>query len=85
METVVSVIVPVYKVEQYLDKCVESLTAQTYRDLEFIICDDASTDETWEILQRYEKLDKRVLCFQNRENIGLGASLNRCLELASGQ
>ena len=44
METVVSIIVPVYKVEQYLDKCVESLTAQTYRDLEIILVDDGSPD-----------------------------------------
>ena len=81
----ISVLMSVYNGAATLEKAIDSVLNQTYRDLEFIICDDASTDETWGILQRYEKLDKRVLCFQNRENIGLGASLNRCLEKSSGK
>lgn len=81
----ISVLMSVYNGAATLEKAIDSVLNQTYQDLEFIICDDASTDETWGILQRYEKLDKRVLCFQNQENIGLGASLNRCFEKSSGQ
>ena len=81
----ISVLMSVYNGAATLEKAIDSVLNQTYQDLEFIICDDASTDGTWEILQRYEKLDKRVLCFQNQENIGLGASLNRCFEKSSGQ
>ena len=81
----ISVLMSVYNGAATLEKSVDSILNQTYQNLEFIICDDASTDETWEILQNYEKLDGRICCFQNQSNLGLGDSLNSCLERASGQ
>lgn len=81
----ISVLMSVYNGATTLEKSINSILAQTYQNLEFIICDDASTDETWSILQRYKRQDARVYCFQNEENLGLGASLNRCFTKASGQ
>ena len=81
----ISVLMSVYNGAATLEKAVDSILQQTYQNLELIICDDASTDGTWEILQRYRQKDIRVYCFQNSMNIGLGASLNRCMEKASGR
>lgn len=81
----VSVLMSVYNGASTLEKAVESILNQTYQNLEFIICDDASTDNTWDILRRYEQKDDRIRCIQNEKNVGLGASLNRCLAIANGQ
>lgn len=81
----ISVLMSVYNGAATLERAIDSILNQTYQNFEFIICDDASTDRTWEILTRYEAADVRVHCFQNRENLGLGASLNRCLKMAAGQ
>ena len=63
----ISVIVPVYNEEKYLKQCVDSLLAQSYRDLEIIIIDDGSTDGSSEICDEYEKRDSRVRVF-HKEN-----------------
>lgn len=65
-------------------KAVGSVLEQTMGDLEFIICDDGSTDETWKTLEELARWDKRVRLIQNPENLGLAASLNHCLEYARG-
>ena len=83
METVVSIIVPVYKVEQYLDKCVESLTAQTYRDLEIILVDDGSPDRCPELCDRWARRDPRVRVI-HQENRGVSAARNTGLDAATG-
>lgn len=83
METVVSIIVPVYKVEQYLDKCVESLTAQTYRDLEIILVDDGSPDGCPELCDLWAKRDSRVRVI-HQENRGVSAARNTGLDAATG-
>ena len=74
----ISIIVPVYNTKEYLSQCIESLTNQTYKDLEIICVNDGSTDGSKEILKKYEKLDKRIkLIHQNNHgesharNIGL--------------
>ena len=51
--TKLSIIVPIYNVEQYLRKCVDSLLAQDYSDYEIILVDDGSTDDSWQIVQEY--------------------------------
>lgn len=84
METVVSVIVPVYKVEQYLDKCVESLTAQTYRDLEIILVDDGSPDGCPELCDLWAKRDSRVRVI-HKANGGLSHARNTGLDAATGE
>ena len=79
----VSVVMSVYNGERHLRDAVESVLNQTFRDFEFIIVDDGSTDRTWEILKSYE--DPRIVLARNRENIGLTKSLNKGLQMAKGQ
>lgn len=81
----VSVIMSVHNGAEFLERSVESILSQTNQDFEFIICDDASTDETYEILVRYRNEDSRFIIIQNDANLGLAASLNRCLEKATGE
>lgn len=56
-EKIISVIVPVYNTDSYLEKCIDSILGQTYRNLEIIIVDDGSTDCSGEICDAYEKID----------------------------
>ena len=81
----VSVLMSVYNGASTLEKAAASVLAQTYRDLELILCNDASTDDTWRIMQRIARSDTRVTVFQNETNLGLGASLNECLSRAKGE
>jgi len=79
----VSVIMSVYNGERYLREAVESILNQTFRDLEFIIIDDGSTDGTADVLRSYN--DPRIVLLTNTDNIGLTASLNRGLGAARGK
>ena len=66
-------------------RSIESVLSQSFDDFEFIICDDGSQDNTWELLSEYAKRDGRIKLIQNEKNLGLAASLNRCIELAKGE
>lgn len=66
----VSVIVPVYNVENYIEKCLESIVNQTYKNLQIILVDDGSTDKSGEICDKYVKMDERVEVI-HKENNGL--------------
>lgn len=81
-----SIITGVYNIEacSSFPKAMESILQQTYTDFEWILCDDGSTDNTWELLQKYAKQDVRIKLLKNEENLGLAATLNRCLEQAEG-
>lgn len=80
----VSVLMSVYNGAATVSAAIDSVLAQTYRDFEFIICDDASSDESWEILCAYKEREPRIRLIRNEQNCGLGASLNRCLSMAEG-
>ena len=80
----ISVIVPIYKVEPYLRQCLNSILNQTYRDLEVLLIDDGSPDKCGEICDEYERKDKRVRVFHT-ENRGLSASRNLGLKEAKGE
>ena len=80
----ISVIVPVYKVEPYLRQCVDSILNQTYRDLEVLLIDDGSPDKCGEVCDEYEKKDRRVRVFHT-ENRGLSAARNLGLKEARGE
>ncbi|MEW6455193.1 MAG: glycosyltransferase [Acidobacteriota bacterium] len=80
----VSVVMSVYNGENYLEKSIESILYQTFRNFEFIIINDGSTDSTGAILTRYQKIDKRIFVF-NQENQGVIASLNRGCHLSKGK
>ena len=84
MEPLVSVIVPVYGVEQYLERCVDSILAQTYGNLEVILVDDGSPDACPLICDRYAEMDGRVVVI-HKENGGLSDARNRGLDEASGE
>lgn len=77
----ISVIVPIYKVEQYLPKCIESIMDQTYRDLDIILINDGSPDRCGQICDYYSGLDKRIRVFHNK-NKGLSAARNFGIEIA---
>ena len=80
----ISVIVPVYNVESYLPKCLDSIIAQTYTDLEILIIDDGSTDRCGAICDSYAERDRRIRVFHT-ENRGLSAARNLGLDHAKGE
>ena len=80
----ISVIVPVYNVAAYLDACVGSLTGQTYKNLEIILIDDGSTDQSGALCDEWEKRDTRIRVV-HQKNQGLSAARNRGLEIISGE
>ena len=80
----VSIIVPIYNVEQYISKCIESILAQTYRDFELILVDDGSTDMCGKICDEYAKQDSRVHVI-HQENKGVSAARNAGISLAKGE
>lgn len=80
----ISVIVPVYKVEAYLDRCLESITAQTYNNLEILLVDDGSPDNSGAICDAWAAKDSRIRVI-HKQNAGSGAARNTALDLAQGQ
>lgn len=80
----ISVIVPVYKTEPYLSKCLDSICGQTYRNLEIICVDDESPDNSGDILEEYAKKDCRIKVI-HRKNGGLSAARNSGLSAATGE
>ena len=70
MEDLISIIVPVYNVERYLDDCLKSLINQTYKNIEIIIINDGSTDKSLDIVKKYKEIDKRIVLI-DRENKGV--------------
>ncbi len=83
-EPLISIIVPVYKVEQYLAKCVDSILAQTYRNLEIFLVDDGSPDNCGAICDAYGQKDSRIRVI-HKENGGLSSARNTALEVAQGE
>lgn len=83
----ISVIMAVYNMAEgnILHEAVDSILKQTYQDFEFIICDDASTDRTWEILQEIAQKDSRIITIHNEENRKAGYARNTCIKQARGR
>ena len=80
----ISVIIPVYNLEKYLVRCIESIIGQTYKNLEIILIDDGSTDTSGEICDRYAKKDIRIQVI-HKKNGGLVSARNAGLEAAAGE
>lgn len=83
-QPLLSVIVPVYNVEQYLEKCLESITKQTYNNLEIILVDDGATDLSGKICDKWAKLDKRIRVL-HKKNGGLSDARNVGLDICCGE
>lgn len=79
----ISVIIPVYNVEKYLSQCLESVIYQTYKNLEIIIVNNGSTDNSFSICKKYAKNDKRIKLF-NQENNGVSVARNFGITKATG-
>lgn len=84
MEPKISVIVPVYNSEQYLNKCLDSIINQSYNNLEIIIVNDGSTDSSLHICQKYERNDSRIIVI-NKPNEGVSMARNAGLKIATGE
>ena len=80
----VSIIVPVYNVEKYLRKCLDSLINQTLKDIEIICINDGSTDKSLEILEEYKNRDSRIILL-NQENSGQSIARNNGIKKATGE
>lgn len=80
----ISVIVPVYRVEKYLDRCLHSITQQTYRNLEILLVDDGSPDTSGAICDAWAAKDSRIRVI-HKENAGAGAARNTGLDAATGE
>ena len=84
MDDLISVIVPVYNVEKYLSQCIESIINQTYKNLQIILVNDGSTDESLKICNEYKEIDKRIVVIDsvnkgvsNARNLGIEASYGK--------
>lgn len=84
MNELISVIIPVYNVEKYLSRCLESVLRQTYKQLEIILVDDGATDNSLEICNKYAARDERIKVF-HKENEGLGLTRNYGIKKATGR
>lgn len=83
-KSLVSVIVPVYNVEDYLEECLESIVKQSYKNLQILLINDGSTDGSLDIARAFAKRDKRIRVI-TKENAGLGAARNTGVENATGK
>ncbi|MFZ2714671.1 MAG: glycosyltransferase family 2 protein [Streptococcus suis] len=80
----VSIIVPAYNVEKYIEKCLSSILKQTYTNIEVIVVDDGSTDNTGQLLDNISQKDSRV-CVVHKKNAGVSAARNSGIEISTGE
>lgn len=81
----ISVLMPAYNAEKYITLAIESVLGQTFKDFEFVIVDDSSTDNTWPIIQKFAEKDKRIVPVRNKENLKIAKTLNAGIKLAKGK
>ena len=81
----VSVIIPVYNAEMYLYRCLNSAICQSLKEIEIIIVNDASTDNSLKIIQEFQVIDKRIKLINFPKNKGNGIGRNTALKKARGQ
>lgn len=85
MQPKVSIIIPCYEVERYLDRCMETVVKQTLKDIEIILVDDCSPDRVPEICDEWTKTDNRIKVIHKEKNEGLGFARNTGLDIAKGE
>lgn len=84
MGGLISVVIPIYKVEEYLDRCIDSVVNQTYKNLEIILVDDGSPDSCPAICDEWAKRDDRIVVL-HKTNGGIADARNKALDVASGE
>ena len=85
MQPVISVIIPVFNTEKYIGNCINSVIAQTLKDIEIICVNDCSADNSLEILQNFAKKDNRIKIIDLKENKGVSNARNTGIDLAQGE
>jgi len=80
----ITIIIPVYNTEKYVEKCIESIINQTYKNLEIIIVNDGSTDNSYNICKKYCEIDERIILL-TQDNQGLSVARNNALDIATGK
>lgn len=83
-DALVSVIIACYNGEKFIDQCMDMLINQTYSNIEIIVCDDSSTDNSLGLLKQWAIKDSRVKILHNDKNLYAAATRNRCFEIAKG-
>lgn len=84
-EALVSIVMPAYNCEKYVVEAINSILAQTYRNWELLVLDDGSKDNTLRIIKEFSQKDSRIKALPNGKNMGVSATRNRGIELASGE
>jgi glycosyltransferase involved in cell wall biosynthesis len=84
-QPLVSVLIPSYNSGKYLDDSVGSILVQSYSNWELIISDDCSTDDSFQIAQKYASKDKRIKAFKNAKNLGISGNMNKALKQCNGK
>lgn len=82
-QNLVSIVIPIYKVEKYLNRCINSIVNQTYSNLEIILVDDGSPDECPKMCDEWAMKDKRIKVI-HKDNQGLGMARNTGIDFATG-
>ena len=80
----ISIIIPIYNLEKYLDKCIKSILNQTFKDFELILVNDGSTDKSGVICDNYKKVDDRIVVI-HKENGGTSSARNIGIDIARGK
>ncbi|MBC7389197.1 MAG: glycosyltransferase family 2 protein [Opitutaceae bacterium] len=83
-QPLISICIPTYNGAEYLSQAIESALRQTFKDVEILIVDDCSTDNTLELAQKFAQGDPRVKVFKNEQNLGLVGNWNKCVTMAQG-
>ncbi|MCK3683749.1 glycosyltransferase family 2 protein [Maribellus sp. YY47] len=81
----VSIVIPVYNTEQYLEKCLDSVIGQTLKEIEIIVVNDQSPDDSQSIINKFIRKDCRITAITNETNMGLGASRNKAIKYCKGE
>ena len=84
MQELISIVIPVYNVEKYLDECILSVINQTYKNLEILLINDGSSDSSYDICCKYSEQDNRIHVI-NKENGGLASARNVGIDKATGE
>lgn len=84
-QPLISIVMPVYNTGDFLVEAIESILKQTYKNFEFIIIDDASTDNSWQILKKFKKKDEKIKIYKLKENVGVSKAVKFAIEKAKGK